>query len=148
MPSTDNRRRVPLLSDAEEAELQARMAADPDAREMTDEEIAGMRPASEVLPPALFAALTKRGRPKSPNKRVQVTMRVDPDVLAAYQATGPGWHGRMHDVLARGAKQMATADANSMSGDETLTPSRKGPRSGSTRDILKDEEARTNKRRA
>jgi uncharacterized protein (DUF4415 family) len=109
MPRTPEGKSVPLLSDAEEAELQARMAADPDARELTDEELAAMRPAREVLPPALFAALTKRGRPRSPNKRVQVTLRVDPDVLAAYKATGPGWQSRMHEALARGVKRAGAA---------------------------------------
>ncbi len=56
MPDDSSKRTVPMLSDAEEAELQARMAADPDAREMTDEELGRMRPAREVLPPAVFAA--------------------------------------------------------------------------------------------
>ena len=50
----------PVLSDAEEAELQARMKVDPDAREMTAEELGRMRPARAVLPPAVFEALTKR----------------------------------------------------------------------------------------
>ena len=101
-------RDVPLLDEAEEAELQTRMAADPDAREMTDAELARMRPAREVLPPALYAALTRPGRPRSPNKRVQVTLRVDPEALAAFKATGPGWQTRMNEALAEAAKRLAT----------------------------------------
>ncbi|MEZ5538247.1 MAG: hypothetical protein R3F02_21780 [Thiolinea sp.] len=37
-------------TDEEEAEIQAGIAADPDARELKDEEWAEMRPAAEVLP--------------------------------------------------------------------------------------------------
>ncbi|MGC5781615.1 hypothetical protein [Methylobacterium sp. NFXW15] len=54
---------IPLLSDQEEAALQAAIAQDPDNPELTDEQIAQMRPAREALPPALYAALTRR-RPK------------------------------------------------------------------------------------
>ena len=107
MPSKAKPSRVPLLSEAEVVELQARMAADPDARELTDDELAEMRPAREVLPPALFEALTRRGRPKSEYKRVQVTLRVDPDVLETYRASGPGWQTRMNEALASGAKRLS-----------------------------------------
>ncbi|MGY2050411.1 BrnA antitoxin family protein [Methylobacterium sp. JK268] len=117
---------VPLLSDADEADLQARMAADPDAREMTDEELAGMRPAREVLPPALFEALTRRGRPRSPNKRVQVTLRIDPDVLASYKAGGAGWQSRMHEALARGAARSNAREPESGEGRVGGGPRRSG----------------------
>ncbi|QRE75571.1 BrnA antitoxin family protein [Methylobacterium aquaticum] len=106
MPDDSSKRAVPMLSDAEEAELQARMAADPDAREMTDEELGRMRPAREVLPPAVFAALTKRGRPKSPSPLVQVTLRLDSEALAAFKATGPGWQTRINETVKRAAKQL------------------------------------------
>ena len=51
---------LPPISDAEEAAIQAGIAKDPDNPELTEAEIAAMRPASEVLPPELYAALTKR----------------------------------------------------------------------------------------
>ena len=59
---------VPLLSAAEEAELQSRITSDPDARELTADELTRMRPAREVLPPALYAALTRREPPASPDE--------------------------------------------------------------------------------
>lgn len=106
MQRSPNDRTVPMLSEVEEAELQARMASDPDAREMTDEELSGMRPAREVLPPAVFAALTKRGRPASASKLVQVTLRLDPEALAAFRATGPGWQTRINETVKRAAKRL------------------------------------------
>jgi uncharacterized protein (DUF4415 family) len=43
-----------------------------------------------------------RGRPKAEAPKVPVTLRVDPDVLAAYKASGPGWQTRMNEVLRKG----------------------------------------------
>ncbi|MCF4129364.1 BrnA antitoxin family protein [Methylobacterium sp. SyP6R] len=106
MSHNPSKRTVPMLSDAEEAELQARMAADPDAREMTEEELGRLRPARDVLPPDVFAALTKRGRPKSPSRLVQVTLRLDPEALAAFRATGPGWQTRINETVKRAAKRL------------------------------------------
>ena len=53
-----------------------------DNPELTDEELAQLRPASEVLPPELYAALTKRtrGPQKAPTKRL-VSLRLDRDVV-------------------------------------------------------------------
>ena len=39
-----------------------------------------------------------RGRNKSPTKE-QVALRLDPDVLAAFRASGRGWQTRMNTVL-------------------------------------------------
>ncbi|MCJ2072848.1 BrnA antitoxin family protein [Methylobacterium sp. J-030] len=100
------RRKAPALGEAEEARLQASIAGDPDAAELTDLELANLRPAQDVLPPALYAALTARGRPKAEIKRVSLTLRVDPDVLAAYKADGPGWQARMNAALAKGAPRV------------------------------------------
>lgn len=57
--TTVKRRPAPQITDEEEARIQAGIAADPDNPEMTGEELAAMRPAVEVLPPDLYAALTK-----------------------------------------------------------------------------------------
>lgn len=95
---------IPEITDEEEARIQADIAADPDNPEITAEEFAHMRPAREALPPDLYAALTKpRGRPKSDNAKVLLTLRLDPQVVEAYKATGPGWQTRMNEVLARSA---------------------------------------------
>ena len=92
---------IPEMSDEEEARVQAGIAADPENPEWTDEDFARARPASEVLPPALYAALTRpRGRPKSTVTKVPVKLRLDPDVVEAFRSRGPGWQTQMNDFLA------------------------------------------------
>ncbi len=98
------KRPIPELSDAEEAAIQAQIAADPDSPELTEDDFTRLRPAREVLPPDLYANLTKNrgGRPKSDVTKVPVTLRVDPDTLAAYKATGAGWQTRTNEALRKG----------------------------------------------
>jgi uncharacterized protein (DUF4415 family) len=47
-------------------------------------------------------AARKRGRPAGTVKadaKVSTTLRVDPDVLEAFKASGKGWQTRVNDVL-------------------------------------------------
>ena len=48
---------LPPLADAEEAEIQAGIAQDPDNPEIAAEQFARMRPAAEVMPITLYSAL-------------------------------------------------------------------------------------------
>jgi uncharacterized protein (DUF4415 family) len=100
---TRAKRFIPELTDAEEAAIQAGIAKDPDNPEWTDEDWSRARPAAEVLPPELYAALTKRsrGRPKAEAPKQKVTMRLDADVIEGLRATGPGWQVRVNDALRR-----------------------------------------------
>ena len=72
--------------------------------EWTTEMIADARPAKEVLP-KLFGARTAaamlkpRGRPKSPESKVAISLRLPPDTLARWKATGAGWQTRMAEAL-------------------------------------------------
>jgi len=78
------------------------MIDDPDNPELTAEDVAKMRPASEVLAPEVLSAFKRtRGPQKAPTKR-QVTLRLDEDVLAHFKADGAGWQSRINDAL-RGA---------------------------------------------
>lgn len=100
----DDRKRTHLdISDEEEARIQAGIALDPDNPEMTDEELASMRPASEVLPPEFFAAMDDlrraRGRPTMVAPKRQVTLRLDDEVLKRFRDSGPGWQGRINRIL-------------------------------------------------
>jgi len=104
----------------EEAMIQAGIDADPDTRELDDEWFARARPAREVLPPALYAALTdksrpvtitlvsdeedrarqkKMGRPPSANPKRPTTIRLSPEVIDAFRATGKGWQTRIDALL-------------------------------------------------
>ena len=94
------------LTDDEEARIQSGIAQDADNPELSDEQLARLRPAQELLPPALYDALTRRGRPFSPNKRVQVTLRLDPNAVAAFKATGRGWQSRINEAVVDGASKL------------------------------------------
>jgi uncharacterized protein (DUF4415 family) len=48
--------------------------------------------------------LIRRGRPPSEHPKEAIKLRVDPDVLAYFRATGPGWQTRINDALRRAAK--------------------------------------------
>ncbi|MCY4504293.1 MAG: BrnA antitoxin family protein [Alphaproteobacteria bacterium] len=53
---------------------------------------------------AKFAeAPVRRGRPKSDVTKVRTTLRLDPDVLAAFRSGGPGWQSRINDALRKAA---------------------------------------------
>jgi uncharacterized protein (DUF4415 family) len=43
------------------------------------------------------APVKRRGRPAL--GKVVVTIRLDPDVIAKFKATGPGWHARINEAL-------------------------------------------------
>jgi len=43
--------------------------------------------------------LTRPGRPVSANPKQQVTLRLDPDVLEKFRATGKGWQSRINAEL-------------------------------------------------
>lgn len=73
-----------------------------DSPELTDEELARMRPAREVLPESFFEAIDEmraRGRPRAAHPKEAVTLRVDPRVVEKFKATGPNWRSRMTEVL-------------------------------------------------
>jgi uncharacterized protein (DUF4415 family) len=76
---------------------------DDDNPEWTNEDFAKARPAAEALPEFIgeqaTQALLRRGRPKKPNRKVNQTLRLDPDVLEAYRQQGKGWQTRINEVL-------------------------------------------------
>jgi len=113
----------------EEAQINAGILLDPDNPELTDEDFARMRPAREVLPPEVYAALTdkstpvvfrhvtdaehaarvetirRRGRPKSAAPKEKINVRLSPHVLTALRATGKGWQTRIDALLCEAVAQ-------------------------------------------
>jgi hypothetical protein len=43
--------------------------------------------------------LVRRGRPKLEKPRVLLSIRLPPDVIASWKASGPGWQTRMAEIL-------------------------------------------------
>ena len=47
------------------------------------------------------AKLRKGGRPRSPNPRKLISLRLPANVIARWKATGPGWQTRMAERLSK-----------------------------------------------
>lgn len=47
------------------------------------------------------ATVNKGGRPRSPNPRQLISLRLPPEVIRRWRATGPGWQTRMAERLSR-----------------------------------------------
>jgi uncharacterized protein (DUF4415 family) len=94
----------------EDAEIRRAAATDPDAPDMSDDDLARMRPASEMLP-MIFGAenaaqlMRRRGRPAKAITKEAVNVRYDRDVLEAFRAGGEGWQTRMNTALREWAAQ-------------------------------------------
>jgi uncharacterized protein (DUF4415 family) len=78
---------------------------DDDNPEWTKRDVAGARPAAEVLPKFIGENATQqlmrrsRGRRPKADKKVNQTLRLDPDVLEAFRQEGSGWQARINEIL-------------------------------------------------
>lgn len=72
----------------EDEAITAAAKADPDAQPLTPKQLQAMVPLKSV-----------RGRPKSENKKLLVSIRYSPEVVAYFKSTGDGWQSRMDGVL-------------------------------------------------
>ena len=67
----------------------------------------GVKPSEYKELPALTdemlsrAVVNKGGRPRSPNPRQLISLRLPAEVVARWRATGPGWQTRMAERLAK-----------------------------------------------
>ena len=62
--------------------------SDPDAQPLTPKQLKAMVPIRSL-----------RGRPKSGNKKLLVSVRYSPEVVEYFKSTGEGWQSRMDGVL-------------------------------------------------
>ena len=53
--------------------------------------------------------LVRRGRPKLANPRQLLSLRLPPQVIARWKATGPGWQTRMAEALEKTAPKSRRA---------------------------------------
>lgn len=71
---------------------------DPDALPLTPKQLKNMVPLR-----------TLRGRPKSDNKKLLVSVRYSPEVVAYFKSTGEGWQSRMDEALREYVKRRRAA---------------------------------------
>lgn len=79
-----------------------RVWVDPDeAPEWTEEQFerAEIAVGGKVVRPAQGTLTRPRGRPKKPDAKVHTHIRLSPQVLTHFRATGPGWQTRIDEVL-------------------------------------------------
>ena len=72
----------------EDKTITAAAKSDPDAQPLTPKQLKAMVP---IRAP--------RGRPRSENKKLLVSVRYSPEVIAYFKSTGEGWQSRMDGVL-------------------------------------------------
>ena len=81
---------------------------DGEVREITAEDVALFKPFS-ALPVAeqrVLLKLRKRGPQKTPTKKL-VSLRLSPEVIDHFKATGPGWQTRIDGALQESIKRRA-----------------------------------------
>ena len=93
-----NKSKIILPTDEEDAVIQKGINSDPEAYELTEDNFKKMRPASEALPHIVESYRAMRGRQKKPTK-LPTTIRLSPEVVDYFKATGKGWQTRMDAVL-------------------------------------------------
>lgn len=79
------KRKLVRPTKAEEAAINAGIAADTDTYELSDAEFRRLRPV--------------RGRPRALAPKRRITIRISPDVLAKFKSAGRGWQTRMDAAL-------------------------------------------------
>lgn len=103
------RPRLPTLQDVDSGKVtldEYEIAHGEDIPELTEAVLAHARPMREMFPEIVEAFERMRGRrgpQKAPTKE-RVGLRLDPEVVAHFRATGPGWQSRINDVLAKHVK--------------------------------------------
>ena len=77
-----------MPTEEEDKAITAAAKSDPDAQPLTPNQLKAMAPVRAL-----------RGRPKSANRKLLVSVRYSPEVLIYFKSTGDGWQSRMDSVL-------------------------------------------------
>jgi uncharacterized protein (DUF4415 family) len=73
---------------AEDRAITKAARSDPEAQPLTPTQLEAMVPMRAL-----------RGRPKSENKKLLLSVRYSPEVIEYFKSTGDGWQSRMDGVL-------------------------------------------------
>jgi uncharacterized protein (DUF4415 family) len=98
------RKGIERMTEAEDAAITAAAEADPDNPPLTEKQLARFRPMAEARPDLLRRLRGQRGPQKSKPVKVQVTLRLDPDVVARFREKGGGWQSRINATLRKALK--------------------------------------------
>lgn len=88
MSKAATKAKIEMPGTAEDRKITAAAKSDPDAQPLTRAQLKAMVPLRSV-----------RGRPESENKKLLVSVRYSPEVVAHFKSTGEGWQARMDGVL-------------------------------------------------
>ena len=88
MSSAPKHPSVRIPTTEEDRTITAAAKADPDALPLTSKQLKAMVPMRAL-----------RGRPISANRKLLVSVRYSPEVVAYFKSTGEGWQSRMDGVL-------------------------------------------------
>jgi uncharacterized protein (DUF4415 family) len=88
MSKVSKRHAIVMPTMAEDKAITAAARSDPDAQPLTPTQLKAMVPLRAL-----------RGRPKSENKKMLVSVRYSPEVIEYFKSTGDGWQSRMDGVL-------------------------------------------------
>ena len=88
MSKVSKRAAVAMPTVEEDKAITAAARSDPDAQPLKPKQLKSMVPMR-----------TLRGRPKSDNKKLLVSVRYSPEVVAYFKSTGEGWQSRMDEAL-------------------------------------------------
>ena len=88
MSKVTKRPTVAMPTSEEDKAITAAAKSDPDAHPLTPKQLKTMVPMRAL-----------RGRPKSENKKLLISVRYSPEVVAYFKSTGEGWQSRMDGVL-------------------------------------------------
>ncbi|TAK92047.1 MAG: hypothetical protein EPO06_02205 [Burkholderiaceae bacterium] len=88
MSKISKRPAIHMPTAEEDKAITAAARRDPEAQPLTPKQLKAMVPLRAL-----------RGRPKSENKKLLVSVRYSPEVVEYFKSTGEGWQSRMDGVL-------------------------------------------------
>ena len=97
MSKISARRFIEMPSKEDNENILKAAKADPDAKPLTKAQLEAMVPMRAL-----------RGRPKSEKKKLLLSVRYSPEVIAYFRETGDGWQARMDGVLQEYVERQVT----------------------------------------